>query len=236
MGCARYRIDLAVVDPDAPGRYLVGIECDGANYHRAKTARDRDKLRESILRDLGWELHRIWSTDWWTNPAEEVQKLVVVLEHAVATRRDQPTASKRPVSPAEDIAQVLQISASAASREPLETQSTTAFESNFPVYAPYPVTRLLGTQDEFYQYVSSHRIGEVIAEVVKHEGPMSLRLAARRVATHWGFKQVRGQARERVLNLVPQEEVQVLASGTTVFLWPVGTESETPTSISVSPA
>ena len=37
MGCARYRIDLAVVDSEAPGRYLLGIECDGANYRRAKT-------------------------------------------------------------------------------------------------------------------------------------------------------------------------------------------------------
>jgi hypothetical protein len=64
VGCARYRIDLAVVDPSAPECYLLGVECDGANYHRAKTSRDRDKLRESILRDLGWELHRIWPTDW----------------------------------------------------------------------------------------------------------------------------------------------------------------------------
>lgn len=56
-------IDLGVVDPEAPGCYLLDIECDGANYHRAKTAHDRDKLRDGILRDLGWELHRIRSTD-----------------------------------------------------------------------------------------------------------------------------------------------------------------------------
>ena len=65
VGCSGYRIDLAIVDPDKPGSYLLGIECDGANYHRSKTARDRDKLRESILRGLGWNLHRVWSTDWW---------------------------------------------------------------------------------------------------------------------------------------------------------------------------
>jgi hypothetical protein len=44
VGCARYRIDLAIVDSAAPGRYLLGVECDGANYHRAKTARDRDSF------------------------------------------------------------------------------------------------------------------------------------------------------------------------------------------------
>ena len=56
VGCSGYRIDLAVVDPTAPDRYLLGIECDGATYHRATTARDRDKLRQMILEDLGWKV------------------------------------------------------------------------------------------------------------------------------------------------------------------------------------
>jgi very-short-patch-repair endonuclease len=65
VGVSSFRIDLAVVDPDSPGRYLAGIECDGATYHRSATARDRDKIREQVLRGLGWEILRIWSTDWW---------------------------------------------------------------------------------------------------------------------------------------------------------------------------
>jgi REase_MTES_1575 len=48
-GCAQYRIDMGVVDPEASGRYLLGIECDDANHHRAKTERDRDKLKDGIL-------------------------------------------------------------------------------------------------------------------------------------------------------------------------------------------
>jgi very-short-patch-repair endonuclease len=65
VGVSAFRIDLGVVDPDRPGRYLAGVECDGATYHRAATARDRDKLREQVLRGLGWDIVRIWSTDWW---------------------------------------------------------------------------------------------------------------------------------------------------------------------------
>jgi very-short-patch-repair endonuclease len=76
VGCSGYRIDLAVVDPSAPGRYLLGIECDGATYHRAATARDRDKLRQLILEGLGWKLHRIWSTDWWHDADKEMEKLL----------------------------------------------------------------------------------------------------------------------------------------------------------------
>ncbi|HTE40515.1 MAG TPA: DUF4011 domain-containing protein [Steroidobacteraceae bacterium] len=80
VGCSGYRIDMAVVHPKEPGRYLLGIECDGASYHSLPTARDRDRLRQSVLEDLGWTLHRIWSTDWWCDPEREIQKLEVSLE------------------------------------------------------------------------------------------------------------------------------------------------------------
>ena len=82
VGCSGYRIDMAVVDPKAPGRYLLGVECDGATYHRAATARDRDKLRQSVLEDLGWKLHRIWSTDWWHDANAEMKKLTESIEAA----------------------------------------------------------------------------------------------------------------------------------------------------------
>jgi very-short-patch-repair endonuclease len=79
VGCSGYRVDMAVVHPQKPGTYLLGIECDGATYHSLPTARDRDRLRQMVLEDLGWSLHRIWSTDWWTDPAREIQKLEAAL-------------------------------------------------------------------------------------------------------------------------------------------------------------
>lgn len=75
-------IDIGIVDPERPGRYLIGIECDGATYHGSQSARDRDRLRELMLRGLGWELHRIWSTDWFRNPERELQRAVTAIEQA----------------------------------------------------------------------------------------------------------------------------------------------------------
>jgi very-short-patch-repair endonuclease len=92
VGCSGYRIDLAVVDPAVPGRYLLGIECDGATYHRAATARDRDKLRQIILEGLGWKLHRIWSTDWWHDADKEMEKLLGALRLLGTNSKKQDTA------------------------------------------------------------------------------------------------------------------------------------------------
>ena len=74
VGSAGFFIDLAVVDPRQPGRYLLGIECDGASYHSARSARDRDRLRQQVLEGLGWTIHRIWSTDWFKYPRRELEK------------------------------------------------------------------------------------------------------------------------------------------------------------------
>ena len=75
VGVSGFRIDLGVINPDAPGTYLSAVECDGASYHSSATARDRDFLREQVLRGLGWEVLRIWSTDWWIDSESALERV-----------------------------------------------------------------------------------------------------------------------------------------------------------------
>jgi very-short-patch-repair endonuclease len=70
-----YSIDLAIKHPEQPGKFILGIECDGAAYHSSKTARDRDRTRQMVLEDLGWTIHRIWSPDWASNQKREIRKI-----------------------------------------------------------------------------------------------------------------------------------------------------------------
>lgn len=83
VGVANYFIDLAIVDPNRAGTYLLGIECDGATYHSSKAARDRDRYRQEVLEKLGWKLYRIWSTDWFKNPDVEIEKLIKYINEIV---------------------------------------------------------------------------------------------------------------------------------------------------------
>lgn len=86
VGMAGFFVDLAVVDPRDPDRYVLGIECDGAAYHSSRYARDRDRLRQAILESRGWKIHRIWSTDWFYRQAREIEKLKNAIESALAGR------------------------------------------------------------------------------------------------------------------------------------------------------
>ncbi len=87
IGVSGFRVDLGVVHPDYAGRYLAGIECDGASYHSSATARDRDKVRQAVLEGLGWTIFRIWSTDWFRGQETVVGQLHGELEELLKTDR-----------------------------------------------------------------------------------------------------------------------------------------------------
>ena len=81
VGVAGYFIDIGVKHPDYKHGFIMAIECDGASYHSSKSARDRDRLRQQVIEGLGWEFHRIWSTDWFGDPKGETERLINNLNH-----------------------------------------------------------------------------------------------------------------------------------------------------------
>lgn len=102
-GVSGYRIDFAAAHPTQPGRMVLAIEADGASYHSSATARDRDRLRQEHLERLGWRFHRIWSTEWFRNPAQEVAKAKAAYDAAVAAAdRPRPAAAPPEVSNGHD--------------------------------------------------------------------------------------------------------------------------------------
>jgi len=75
VGMSGYRIDLAVVHPHNPQKYILGIECDGAMYHSSASAKERDVYRQRFLENKGWNITRIWSRNWWRNPSVEIERI-----------------------------------------------------------------------------------------------------------------------------------------------------------------
>ncbi len=86
VGVAGFWIDLGVRHPKWPYGFLLGIECDGASYHSTLSARDRDRLRQQILENLGWTIYRIWSTDWFRDKNREVSKVISFIDKTLTMR------------------------------------------------------------------------------------------------------------------------------------------------------
>jgi very-short-patch-repair endonuclease len=80
VGVEGFRIDLGIKHPAYPSGFLAGVECDGASYHSHLCVRDRDRIRQEVLERLGWNIYRVWSTDWFNDPARETAKLIAWLD------------------------------------------------------------------------------------------------------------------------------------------------------------
>ena len=87
IGVSKFRVDLGVLHPDKPGVYLAGVECDGATYHGSPSARDRDRVRQAILENLGWRILRLWSTDYFIDPVSSIDKIDKLLDELLAKDR-----------------------------------------------------------------------------------------------------------------------------------------------------
>ena len=108
IGVKGYFIDIGVRHPEWPHGFLLGVECDGASYHSSRNARDRDRLRQLVLEGLGWKLHRIWSTDWFSDPRTEAEKLRKIIAETLEEKKSMVEAQKKQVVENEELDSALE--------------------------------------------------------------------------------------------------------------------------------
>ena len=192
VGSGGYFIDLAVVDPDHQERYLLAIECDGATYHRAQSARDRDRLRQQVLEGLGWTVHRIWSTDWFRNSDRELARLIEVIEQLRALPREERLAqpstgfgrsAPRPgdspsITPTPDSRQLSQSSR--------VHQGSSAPSQLSKPYKSVTLEKTKASRD--FSTSTIEELEALIEEIVRIESPVHERIVIDRLAEHFGFK------------------------------------------------
>ena len=197
IGCSKFRVDLAVIHPRFPGRYLLGIECDGATYHSSRTARDRDRLRQEILESLGWRIHRVWSTDWIRQPEKEFSRLLVRIEQEMAT----------PSSPAN-----LGLSDQEADEQPRESvddetleilvslESGAASENQFgaPMGEQYVEAEVrTGNYPDILNAPLSSVVDNVIS-CVQIESPIHHDMIVRRISSGWSYNRTGTRIANRI--------------------------------------
>ncbi|MDH7603193.1 MAG: DUF3320 domain-containing protein, partial [Armatimonadota bacterium] len=218
VGCSGCRIDLAVVDPEYPERYLLGIEYDGDNYYRVKTARDRDRLRQLVLENLGWRIHRVWSIDWWRSPNAEVERVKEAIEQAkqLGCRIHQADATLVSAARPERLASIPE----SAVRPSEQPRGQVDRDEALLEYVPYKVQDILGDINDFYSSSADNAIREVIENVVIQEGPVSFGIVVRRVAAHWGITRVGSQVAERIKRIGMRANVRRVKSEGRLFFWP----------------
>jgi very-short-patch-repair endonuclease len=173
VGTAGYRVDMAVRHPERPGRFLLGIECDGAMYHSSRVARDRDRLREQVLAGLGWTLHRVWGPSWYRDRAGEERRLREAIDRALL--------HAGPGGPADAPATPAPAAPVVVDYEELVTDAPPAWAEPY-VAAVLPAPRAADPAEP----AAGAEIRALALQTVAEEAPIVEDLLARRVIGAWG--------------------------------------------------
>ena len=196
VGCAGFRIDLAVLHPETEGVYMAGILCDGPFYWSAADARDRDRLRGQVLEGLGWNLIRIWSPEWFQHPASCTKVLLDFLEEAA---KKEPL--KLSVEPLPEIIPEA-VGEEEQAEEPAEEVKSAEQTSSSGGFVPYAVCDacVLQSYNQFAS-VQDSILQTAIVEIVRAEGPISEAQLIARIKELGRVPRMTAGIKERIANL-----------------------------------
>jgi len=173
VGCSGYKIDLCVVDPANPSRFILGIECDGATYHSSYTARDRDRIRQAALENLGWRIYRIWSPDWVSNKQDQIERLRNAIEKARYSKE-----SKKESKSTLNVEIVSIVDMDVDPDEEIKEYSVCELR----VVSKHPA--------DFYAAGSETHIRRAIEKLVNHEAPIHLEMFYERIVSIFNVSRV----------------------------------------------
>jgi hypothetical protein len=212
VGAGTFGIDVAVRDPERPDSFLLGILTDGSSYRAIPTTRDRERLRETVLRDLRWKIHRVWSLDWARNRQSEFDRLREALERAAVTDQEEEA----------DAAD----QAASTERERTEEEIPSLLDAldagELEWVVPYRRCSLENPHNgyDFHHTVNRDLQKAMVIELVRHEGPIHADYVVRRLVQAWGA----GRTSERMGKAATQAIKMAVRTGLLEsrgkFLWP----------------
>jgi len=249
VGCAGYRIDLAVRDAERPGRYMLGIECDGPMYRGASTARDRERTRHAVLEGLGWRLVRVWSTAWRLDAEGCVAGIEREIERARGERAGGGDGETKgaggpsvvsvesragrevegEAAPEERDTQWDEREASALvspSEQGLTsgTRGESGARGESGVYRVAARPKGATAAADVFADRNTERAAGALAAVVEQEGPIVPELAMRRLAEWFGVTRITDRFRERFGEVLAAAGGAVVTRGDA--LWPAGVDAD----------
>lgn len=231
LGCSGFKIDVAVMDPDRPSEYILGILFDGERYKNSNSARDRTVGQEGVLRSLGWPLHRVWTMDWWEDPDRVIKETIEVLE-GIIRDRDKEISVEMTEPPEERQKETTDpgagphedrglINSSVAGLSPLDpippSLPRNPHESDYEECV-FPPEFLPGSGD-FMSSASIPRIKLQIEKLLEVEAPINRDFLYQRIIGAWGISRLGTRIRRHLGDIVDRMGIQSTSHLQGEILW-----------------
>ncbi len=205
VGTAGFFIDLAIVDPDNPGRYLIGIACDGASYHSARSARERDRQRQTVLEDHGWTIHRIWSTNWFQRPEEQMKAALEAVEAARRKAQEVGVPHEKELDEVDDLDDAEEPTL-VVEREPMVAAGDDQEVDETYTFSSYKEARFRVPTTVDIPDVPISVMNDIVEKIIRVEAPIHVDEVVQRVRLLWGLGRAGRLIREAVVAAVANFE------------------------------
>jgi hypothetical protein len=212
VGQSACRIDLAILDPKNPDSYLMGIECDGVSYKAQLTVRDRDNLRHSVLKGLGWSMYRVWIAEWWHDHENACQHLLQAINNAAQSCEDSHLSAPSPLPIASSITEE-------ADAHPKASKPSIAYP-----YKTWSHPQKY-EQEFFYDIRATSVIEGQLRAIINEEAPICEKLLRKRIIRHWGFLRSGEKIQATISRCLPKEMAITDVNGEKVFWSEITTPS-----------
>lgn len=211
IGCSGYKIDVGIVDETSPSEYLLGILCDGKNYRNTKTARDREIVQNNVLKQLGWNICRVWTLDWYESKEAVLGAIMQTVEQL---KKDRITTPKK-VSKTEFIQTFIQ---------PLQEKETEIIQEETVLTEGVPYTPALldpasDIPEDFFHTNNRRKVLAQLKNIVQVESPVSRALVCKRVMSLWNISRQTQRFENYMDEMIRKGEFFVSKHEELSFLW-----------------
>lgn len=197
VGMAGFFIDIGIIDPRNENRFLCGIECDGATYHSSRSARDRDRLRQSILESRGWKIYRIWSTDWFHRRTDQEQRLLDFL-HELVENQSSISGGQTTYAPGMPVTNSLSQTGFVSILDVIKQEDEKAYYVEFTEVVN---SRLMPHE------LSPSQLAAIAKKIVEVEGPIHESEVSRRISKSFGLERAGNRIQQATKNALRTAEL-----------------------------
>ena len=221
IGCSEYKIDLGIVDPEDPERYLLGILCDGNPLGMEMMARDRSILQPDVLKSLGWSLYRLWTLDWLDTPERELSKIKEAITAAVKAKRE-----KEAKEVARELAELNGVPLSGKAAGEPEDEKKPGVYSHEMFEKEAVVNRVSSDRNLRQALLSTEGIPSAESRadrkadrnIIEREGPVLLTKSAERSLLSWGIARSGAKIEQHASGIIREGKYRITKSNELILL------------------
>lgn len=228
IGSSEFKIDLGVVNPQNPARYLLGILCDGRTYQSANTSRDRNILQPGMLQNLGWKIYRVWTIDWMMNQNHVIENVLEAIRQAEEEYQEQHKTDMADAAvlknlaieelPIKEMIQGPEAVEDVTEEQPAEEPQIAEREIRQETYKRVDMG-IVGNIDNFYDSANFAEMRACIERIVETEGPISRKLLGKRILSAFDIARAGNKANEQIEEYIKRSKLKSTRAEGIRYYW-----------------